>query len=58
MYWNLKYIEALACNHHEKNCDEFVKHTFPGGKYNQSKYNFDRIEEIYNDLIKKERLRL
>ena len=23
-----------ACNRHEKNCDELVKHTFPGGFYN------------------------
>ena len=22
-----------ACNRHEKTCDELVKHTFPGGKY-------------------------
>ena len=26
-----------ACNRHEKTCDELVKHTFPGGKYNKSK---------------------
>ncbi len=34
---------------------ELVKHTFPGGKYNKSKSIFDRIEELYNDLIKKEK---
>ncbi len=28
--------------------------TFPGGKYNQSKPVFNRIEELYNDLIKKQ----
>ena len=28
---------------------------FPGGKYNKSKSIFDRIEELYNDLIKKEK---
>ncbi len=33
-----------------------IKHIFPGGKYNKSKSIFDRIEEFYNDLIKKERL--
>ena len=44
-----------ACNRHEKTCDELVKHTFPGGKYNKSKSIFDRIEELYNDLIKKQK---
>ena len=44
-----------ACNRHEKTCDELVKHTFPGGKYSKSKSIFDRIEELYNDLIKKEK---
>jgi len=44
-----------ACNRHEKTCDELVKHTFPGGKYNKSKSIFDRIEELYYDLIKKEK---
>jgi hypothetical protein len=43
-----------ACNRHENTCDELVKHTFPGGKYNKSKSIFDRIEESYNDLIKKD----
>ena len=43
-----------ACNRHEKTCDELVKHTFPVGKYNKSKSIFDRIEESYNDIIKKE----
>ncbi len=28
--------------------------TFPGGKYNKPKSIFDRIEELYNYLIKKE----
>ncbi len=45
-----------ACNRHEKTCDELMKHTFPGGKYNKSKSIFDRIEELYNDLINKKRL--
>jgi len=44
-----------ACNRHEKTCDELVKHTFPGGKYNKSKSIFDRIEEVYNDLLNKEK---
>ena len=44
-----------ACNRHEKTCDELVKHTFPGGKYNKSKSIFDRIEDVYNDLLNKEK---
>ena len=32
-----------------------VKHTFPGGKYDKSKSIFDKIEDIYNELIKKEK---
>jgi len=40
-----------ACNRHEKTCDELIKHKFPGGKYNKSQSIFDRIEELYNDLI-------
>jgi hypothetical protein len=44
-----------ACNRHEKTCDELVKHTFPGGKYDKSKSIFDKIEDIYNDLLKKEK---
>ena len=44
-----------ACNRHEKTCSELVKHTFPGGKYNKSQSIFDRIENLYNDLIKKEK---
>jgi hypothetical protein len=44
-----------ACNRHEKTCDELVKHTFPGGKYDKSKSIFDKIEDLYNDLIKKEK---
>jgi hypothetical protein len=44
-----------ACNRHEKTCDELIKHKFPGGKYNKSQSIFDRIEELYNDLIKKEK---
>ena len=32
-----------------------MKHTFPGGKYSKSKSIFDRIEELYNDLIKKQK---
>ena len=43
-----------ACNRHEKTCDELVKHTFPGGKYDKSKSIFDKIEDVYNDLSKKE----
>ena len=44
-----------ACNRHEKNCDELVKHTFPGGKYDKSKSIFDKIEDVYDDLLKKEK---
>jgi hypothetical protein len=44
-----------ACNRHEKTCDILIKHTFPGGKYNKSKSIYDRIEELYIDLIKKEK---
>jgi hypothetical protein len=34
-----------ACNRHEKTCDELVKHSLSGGKYNKSKSILDRIEE-------------
>ena len=44
-----------ACNRHEKTCDELVKHTFPGGRYDKSKSIFDKIEDTYNDLLKKEK---
>jgi hypothetical protein len=44
-----------ACNCNEKTCDKSVKHIFPGEKYNKSKSSFDRIEEIYYDLIKKQK---
>ena len=44
-----------ACNRHEKTCDELVKHTFPGGKYNKSQSIFDRIEDLYDNLIKKQK---
>ena len=42
-----------ACNRHEKTCDELVKHTFPGGKYDKCKSIFDKIEALCNDLFKK-----
>ena len=43
-----------ACNRHEKNCDELVKHTFPGGFYNKSKSIFDKIDEqLYGITSKK-----
>ncbi len=32
---------------HEKTCDELVKHTFPGGKYDKSKSIFDKKDDIY-----------
>ena len=44
-----------ACNRHENKCDELVKHTFPGGRYDKSKSIFDKIEDVYNALIKKEK---
>jgi hypothetical protein len=44
-----------ACNRHEKTCGDLIKHTFPGGKYDKSKSIFDKIEDVYNDLIKKEK---
>jgi hypothetical protein len=44
-----------ACNRHENKCDELVKHTFPGGKYDKTKSIFDKIEALYNDLLKKQR---
>ena len=44
-----------ACNRHEKTCSELIKHTFPGGKYNKSQSIFDRFEDLYNNLIKKEK---
>ena len=30
------FTNMEACNRHEKTCDELVKHTFPGGKYDKS----------------------
>jgi hypothetical protein len=53
MFSNMK-----ACNRHEQNCDELVKHTFPGGNYDKSKSIFDKIEDIYNELLKKEIINL
>ena len=44
-----------ACNRHEKTCSELIKYTFPGGKYSKSQSIFDRIEDLNNDLIKKEK---
>jgi hypothetical protein len=47
-----------ACKRHEKNYDELLNilfHKFPGGKYNKSQSNFDRIEKLCNDLIKKQK---
>ena len=41
-----------ACDRHEKTCDELVKHTFPGGKYNKSLTIFKRIFEKYRNLCK------
>ncbi len=35
--------------------DELVKPTFSGGKHNESKFFFDRVEELYNDLIKEQK---
>ncbi len=42
-----------ACNRHEKTCDELVKPTFPDERYYKSKYIFDKIEDTYNDGLKK-----
>ncbi len=39
----------------KKTCDELVKNTFPAGRYDKSKSIFDRIEDTYNDLLKKEK---
>ena len=44
-----------ACVRHEQNCYELVKHTFPGGKYDKRKSVFDKIEDLYNNLIEKEK---
>ena len=49
------FTNMKACIRHEQNCDELVKHTFPGGKYDKSKSIFDKIEDTYNDLLKKEK---
>ena len=43
-----------ACNR-QKTCDELVQHTFPGGKYDKSKSIFDKIENLYDDLLEKEK---
>ncbi len=43
-----------ACHRHEKHCDELVKHTFPGGKYDKTKSIFDKIEDTYLKLINKQ----
>ncbi len=32
----------------KKTCDELVKHTFPGGKYDKSKSIFEIIEDVYH----------
>ncbi len=44
-----------ACNRHKQTCDELVKYTFSREKYSKSKSIFDRIEEFYNNLIKKQK---
>ncbi len=41
-------------NDMKKTCDELVKHTFPVGKYDKSESIFDRVEQLYYDLITKE----
>ena len=41
-----------ACNRHEKKCDELVKHTFPGGKYDKSKSIFDKLKMFINHYQK------
>ena len=52
----IQYLKNMeACNRHEKTCDVLVKHKFPGGKYDKSLSIFDKIENVYNDLIKKEK---
>ena len=33
-----------ACNRHEKRCDELIRHTFIGGKYEASKSIFEKIK--------------
>ncbi len=52
-YWCKKCSKIFnnfkACNRHENKCDELVKHTFPGGRYDKSKSIFDKIEDVYND---------
>ena len=45
----LKNMEA--CNRHEKTCDELIKPTFPGGKYDKSKSIFDKIEDKFTKLL-------
>ena len=44
-----------ACNRHEKRCDELIRHTFIGGKYEASKSIFEKIKDKVkkNKLIKK-----
>jgi hypothetical protein len=44
------FTNMEACNRHEKKCDELVKHTFPGGKYDKSKSIFDKIS-LFNISI-------
>jgi hypothetical protein len=39
----------------KKTCDELIIHTFPGGKYDKSKSIFDKIENLCNDLLEKEK---
>ena len=41
-----------ACNRHEKRCDELIRHTFIGGKYEASKSIFEKIK----DKVKKNKL--
>ncbi len=39
----------------KKTCDELVIHSFPGGKYDKSKSIFDKVEQLYYDIITKEK---
>ena len=50
-----KYLKIWKHATATKNMRWIVKYTFPGGKYTKSKSIFERIEELYNDLIKKEK---
>ncbi len=63
LYASIQNMEAYASiqnmeayNRHKKTCDVLVKHSFPGERYDKSKSMFDKIEDTYNDTLKKDNI--